>query len=93
MLYRQKLPWMQSTTSQLNRNDLNFNQQLPSQRPQHSSSSSSLYSSDFMAFDNKQRILPSSLDVDDNVNGNWKHFRAHRERRDLFERIQNASPL
>lgn len=88
MLYRQKLPWMQSTTSQLNRNDLNFNQQLPSQRPQHSSSS--LYSSDFMAFDDKQKILSS---LDDNVNGNWKHFRAHRERRDLYERIQNASPL
>lgn len=47
-----------------------------------------------MAFDNKQSVLKPrhSLDVD-NENGNWKHLRAHRERRDLYERIQNSSPL
>lgn len=47
-----------------------------------------------MAFDNKQRILAPRYSRDDgNENDSWKHYRAYRERRDLYERIQNASPL
>lgn len=91
MLYRkkQRQPW------QLSRNNFNFNQQLPSQQ-QQPHSSSALFSQNFMALDNKQKFIArgrSLEDVDnDDDDDNWKHSRAHRERRDLYERIQHASP-
>jgi hypothetical protein len=93
MLYRkkQRQPW------QLSRNNFNFNQQLPSQQQQQPQqqqhSSSALFSQNFMAVDNKEKFIArgrSLEDVDDD--DNWKHSRAHRERRDLYERIQHASP-
>jgi hypothetical protein len=88
MLHREKQrqPWQQ-----LSRNNFNFNQQLPSQQqPQHSSSA--LFSQNFMAFDNKQKFIARGRSLEDVDDDNWKHSRAHRERRDLYERIQHASP-
>lgn len=74
---------------QFNENNFNFNQQLPSQQPQYSS-----LSRNFIALDNKQKTFSSrgrtSAHNDDYEN--WKHFRAHRDRRDLYERLQNANP-
>lgn len=76
MLYREKQP------PQYN---FNFNlQQRPLQKQ---------LSKTFIASDNKQQhFIPRGRSLRSNDDENWKHFRAHRDRRDLYERIQSASP-
>lgn len=79
MLYRQRQPH-----SPLNRN--NSNQQLRSQLPQQQLSRT------FIAADNKQyNFIARVRSLKSNDDENWKHFRAHRDRRDLYERLQSAS--
>lgn len=80
MLYRQKQPH-----SPLNRNNFSFNQQLRSQQQQQLSRT-------FIAADNKQQnFVQWGRSLKSNDDENWKHFRAHRDRRDLYERLESAS--
>jgi hypothetical protein len=99
-------PWKQT---QLNRNDFNFNQQYRQpnhQLPSSPSSSSSTVLSaskpfDFSSISNKiQNFFRKTRSVNEESNfkneekdEDWEHYYAHRDRRDLYDRIVNASPM
>jgi hypothetical protein len=103
LLYnQQQRPWSNigsSGTQQrlklmpMNRNNFNSNQQRYIQSNQYLPPSAS--------FNSMRRRTRSAVDNDNNhdnddnneLDDNWEHFDAHRERRDLYERIANASPM
>ncbi|KAG5672415.1 hypothetical protein PVAND_002546 [Polypedilum vanderplanki] len=86
-------PWQQS---QLNRNDFNFNQRYFQSNRQLPLSFQSLPSPTSNMQQRRHNFVrksraSNSFDGDDDED--WEHFYAHRDRRDLYERIQNISPL
>lgn len=101
-----KRPWQQT---QSQRKDFNFNQryfQLNRQLPSSSSASSFLSAPKTLYYPSNPKNTPNllkrarSMESDvpngtktDDVDENWQHYYAHRDRRDLYERIINASPM
>lgn len=76
--------------------------------PSPSSTQSSFYSPSSRNFNDmqqhrhnfirKNRSIKHEIVYDDgsgesHIDENWEHYYAHRDRRDLYERILNASPL